>query len=102
MKYLSVLCLMTVSVSAQAREPSIPIPPIPPAEPPFQAAPLPNPNIQYPDHDAQRYSVTLDSGINHREAPDPGVAFAPGAHYQLDNDRRPFVLPGIMVHLPVP
>lgn len=102
MKCLILLCVITASASAQAREAPLPVPPIPPSEPPLQAAPLPNPNIEYPDNDPQHFTVTLDSGINHRAAPDPGVAFAPGAHYQLDNDRRPFVLPGLMVHVPVP
>jgi hypothetical protein len=44
----------------------------------------------------------LDTGINHRQAPTPGLGYAPGANYQLDNDRRTFVLPGIMMHVPLP
>lgn len=102
MKALALVVLMTVSTPAYAGEARLPVPPIPPATPPSQPAPVPNPNIIYPESDPRRFSVTLDSGINHREAPDPGVAFSPGARYQLDNDRRPFVLPGVMVRIPVP
>lgn len=102
MKALGCVFLIAFAPAALAREPSLPVPPIPPAQPPLQAAPMPDPNIVYPHSDAQRLSVTLESGINHRAAPDPGVAFEPGAHYTLDNDRRWFVLPGVMVHVPVP
>ena len=102
MKGLGCAILIAFASTAFAREPSLPVPPIPPRERPLQAAPVPNPNIVYPDNDVRRFTVTLESRINHREAPDPGFAFAPGAHYQLDNDRRWFVLPGLMVHVPVP
>ena len=102
MKRLACIFLVAVAPSAFARERSLPIPPIPPARPPLQAAPMPDPNIVYPDSDAQKLSVTLDSDINHRDAPAPGLAFSRGAHYQLDNDRRWLVLPGVMVHVPVP
>jgi hypothetical protein len=101
MKRLVVVFLIAFAASASAAEPPLPVPPIPPAEPPLPAAPMPNPNIVFTDNDGRRFSMTLDSGINHRDAPDPGFAFAPGSHYQLDNDRRLFV-PGLMVHVPIP
>jgi hypothetical protein len=102
MKGLAGVFLVALAPATFAREATLPVPPIPPIERPRQAAPVPDPNIVYPDHDGRRFTVTLDSKINHREAPDPGLAFAPGAHYQLDDDRRAFVLPGLMVHVPVP
>jgi hypothetical protein len=102
MKALACVFFVAFASAAFARELALPVPPIPPAERPLQPAPMPDPNIVYPDNDARRFTVTLDSRINHREAPDPGLAFAPGARYQLDNDRRWFVLPGLMVHVPVP
>jgi hypothetical protein len=102
MKGLGYVFLLAFAPAAVAREPSLPVPPIPPPGRPLQAAPMPNPNIVYPDNDRRRFTVTLDSRINHREAPDPGSAFAPGAHYKIDDDRRWFVLPGLMVHVPVP
>ena len=102
MKRLACIFLIAFAPAGSARERPLPIPPIPPAQRLLPAAPMPDPNIIYSDKFVQRYTVTLDSGINHREAPDPGFAFGPGSHYQLDNDRRWFVLPGIMVHVPVP
>jgi hypothetical protein len=102
MRCLACVYLIAIAATAYAKEPPLPVPPIPPAEPPLQAAPMPNPNIVYPDRTARRFTVTLDSDINHRTAPNPGVAFAPGSHYQIDDDRRWFVLPGIIVRVPVP
>jgi hypothetical protein len=46
--------------------------------------------------------VTLDSTINHRASPDPGLGYAPGAQYQIDRDRRALVLPGIRWRMPFP
>jgi hypothetical protein len=94
--------LILFAATAHAREPPLPVPPIPPAEPPPLPAPVPDLNIVLQDRDGPRLTVTLDNEINHRAAPDPGYAFAPGAQYQLDNDRRFFVLPGFMVHVPLP
>jgi hypothetical protein len=102
MKRMAVVLLFACAAPAYGRDISLPVPPIPPAGQPLPAAPMPNPNIVPPDRDAGRVTVTIDSGINHREAPSPGVAFSPGAHYKIDDDRRWFVLPGIIVSVPVP
>jgi len=80
---------------------NLPVPPIPPARPPTTDAPVPNLYATVPNEQG-RSLVTLDTGINHRQAPTPGMGYAPGASYQLDNDRRTFVLPGIMMHVPLP
>jgi hypothetical protein len=93
---------MLFATAANAGEPPLPVPPIPPAEPPPLVAPVPDLNIFLQDKSERRFTVTLDNAINHRAAPDPGFAFAPGAQYQLDSDRRWFVLPGFMVHVPLP
>lgn len=101
MRYLVWVSALLFALPAGARE-TLPVPPIPPAHPPLEAAPMPDPNIIRPASDVGPFSVTLDSRINHRAAPDPGVAFGNGAHYSLDADRRWFVLPGVMVHVPLP
>jgi hypothetical protein len=66
------------------------------------AAPVPDLNFVGQYDDRQQSTVTLDLGINHRLAPDGGLGYAPGSHYQIDNDRRWFVLPGVTVHVPLP
>jgi uncharacterized lipoprotein len=91
-----------IPIGAFARPPELPVPPIPPAVPPLADAPVPDPDFRVPYDRSGKLPVTLDPWINHREPPAPGLAFAPGAHYQLDNDRRWLVLPGIMFRVPFP
>jgi hypothetical protein len=103
MRGLIFALVVIAAIPAHAREPQLPIPPIPPAHPPNVAAPVPDLNIVAPYNDSRRSMVTLDSDINHRPAPDPGFAFSPGSQYRMDNDdRRLFVLPGITLHVPLP
>jgi hypothetical protein len=86
---------------AGAREPDLPVPPIPPATPPPMDAPMPNFTARVPPDTVMRSPVTFDPAINHRGAPVTGYGYAPGANYQVDNDRRLFV-PGLMLHMPFP
>jgi hypothetical protein len=92
---------LLIAAAAHAAEPGLPVPPIPPAEPPPSAAPVPDLDVVGQSDDAPSSAVTLYTEINHRAAPDAGLGYAPGAHYQLDNGRR-FFMPGIMVHVPLP
>jgi hypothetical protein len=94
-------CLLVFAAGANAWAQNLPVPPIPPARPPTTDAPVPNLYATIPAEPG-RSLVTLDTGINHRPTPTPGLGYAPGASYQLDNDRRTFVLPGIMMHVPLP
>jgi hypothetical protein len=101
MKGAVFVSLLLITVAAHARELPLPVPPIPPAEQPAMAAPVPDLTILEEGGASGSYRVTLFSGINHRSDPATGLAYAPGARYQLDNDRR-FMLPGVMVHVPLP
>jgi hypothetical protein len=95
-------CFVLFAVAANAQSLSLPVPPIPPARPPTIDAPVPNLNTTVPYTELGQALVTLDTSINHRATPAPGYGYSPGASYQLDNDRRAFVLPGIMMHVPLP
>jgi hypothetical protein len=98
-----VLAFVTLfAAGAHSRELRLPIPPIPPKTPPLMAAPVPDPDFIGPNNEPRNSAVTIDAGINHRAAPSPGLGYAPGARYQIDNDRRMFVLPGLMLHVPLP
>jgi hypothetical protein len=96
------LSFQTETLPAVARPLTPPVPQIPPSVPPPADAPVPNLAIEHPPGADTKPPVTLDLGINHRAAPDPGLTFAPGSRYQLDNDRRWLVLPGVMVRVPLP
>jgi hypothetical protein len=99
-RVLAVVNLLTGAVNA--KEPDLPVPPIPPAEPPLAAAPVPDLHLIGQFDDTLRSAVTLDLAINHRAAPSSGLGYSRGANYQIDNDRRFFVLPGVLVHVPLP
>jgi hypothetical protein len=98
-----------ISIGAFAKSPApplsllpLPLPPIPPAVPPPADAPMPDIDYRIPRDPTTKLPATLNLAINHREPPSPGLAFSPGSHYQLDNDRRWLFLPGIMLHVPFP
>ena len=101
MRGLVLALTILFAATANAREANLPVPPIPPAEAQMLAAPVPNLTLFSRDHDPQGSSLTLFTGINHRAAPATGLGYAPGTYYQLDNDRR-FMLPGVMLHVPLP
>lgn len=94
--------IMGIGAGANAREVPLPVPPIPPVHTPSMDAPVPDVDHLAPFGETQPSRLTLDSGINHRMAPDPGFGYAPGAHYQIDRDRRMLVLPGVRLRLPFP
>ena len=72
------------------------------AEAPAQLAPMPNPDLQVPAGPVNSgVSITLDTTINHRDSPDRGLAFSPGSRYQIQDDKRPFALPGVSFHVPI-
>jgi hypothetical protein len=102
LKRAILLLSFILATTTFARERPLPIPPVPPSVPPPMDAPVPDLDIQVPSSDPIRSPVTLDPLINHRESPGMGFGYAPGARYQLDNDRRFLVLPGILVRLPLP
>jgi len=87
---------------AAAREPALPLPPIPPAWAPMMEAPTPDLDARAPPEAARRAIVTLDLSLNHRAAPVVGDGYGPGARYKLDDDRRWLMVPGVMVRIPFP
>ena len=102
MRAMGFALLVLFAAGAGAREARLPVPPIPPARTPSVDAPVPDPNAFSPDTDVGPSRVTLDTDINHRPAPDPGFGYGPGAHYQIDRDRRLLVLPGVRFRLIFP
>jgi hypothetical protein len=90
-----------LTVTANAKEAPLPVPPIPPKQAAWSAAPMPNQTLFSRPLESWRYSVTLDTEINHRTDPEAGLGLGSSTRYQLDNDRR-FALPGVMVRIPLP
>ncbi len=59
-------------------EAPLPVPPIPPSQPPPMTAPMPDVDAPVPYAEAWRSPVTLYTGLNHRELPSSGVRFRAG------------------------
>ena len=102
MKIAAWLAALLWAASAIAAEAPLPVPPIPPSQPPPMAAPVPDLDAPIPTADGWLSPVTLYTDLNHRASPSIGSGYAPGARYQIDNDRRLLNLPGIMVRFPFP
>ena len=80
---------------------NLPVPPIPPSEPPAgDAAPVPNIDFRGPSATAgEQPSVSLRL---YRARPyDPGLGFAPGSRYQSTEDRKPIQTPGLSFSVPL-
>jgi hypothetical protein len=79
----------------------LPVPPIPPQNPPLaDAAPVPNVYAEAPvtpDSEEPSLNVRL-----YRAKPyDPGVGFVPGSRYQSSEDRKPIQTPGFSINVPL-
>jgi hypothetical protein len=91
-----------LSATVITSNPRLPVPPIPPAEPPSREAPLPDLDARAPSDDKERVRVTVDMGINNRDAPDTSLGFSPGSRYLVEDAHRPLGFPGIKFHVPFP
>ena len=81
-------------------EPPLPVPPIPPLRPPSQDAPVPDMDARAPPSADLPSSLTLDTDINRRGAPNTSLGYAPGSRYRVDDTRRPLAVPGLQWHMP--
>ena len=102
MKVAVWLAFLLCGAAANAGEAPLPVPPIPPVQAPPMEAPVPDLDAPVPTAQAWRSPVTLYTDLNHRASPSIGSGYAPGARYQIDNDRKLLNVPGIMMHFPFP
>ena len=93
------VCLMILGSPALAEE--LPIPPIPPENPPMaEAAPTPDFDARAPVTPASE-RPSVDVRLYRSDAPAPGFGFAPGSRFQTAEDRKPIQTPGISVTVPL-
>ncbi len=80
---------------------SLPVPPIPPADPPSgQSAPLPDRDMQPPlDATSQGARVSVEDFRIRRFY--PGLAYSPGSHFETSEEKRPIQTPGLAVQVPL-
>jgi len=95
-----VLALLATAGAAPARR-QLPVPPIPPANPPSsQVAPT-------PDRDSTAPADTAGNGIQVRPYDfrvrrfKDGMGFAPGSQFESAEDKRAIQTPGVSVRVPL-
>jgi|SRR6185437_3542506 len=80
---------------------ALPVPPIPPAQPPRSiAAPVPNSDFHAPVPLAET-GPTVGLKFYRAQTYDPSMGFGPGARYQTSEDRKPIQTPGFLVNVPL-
>ena len=78
----------------------LPVPPIPPAHPPFnEAAPVPDRDASGPSAEGARTRAKLEFYRMNRV--DSSQGFVPGSRYWGEDDRRFLPSPGVSVRVPL-
>nr|WP_294524809.1 hypothetical protein [uncultured Rhodopila sp.] len=99
MTRILLLCLMIFAFPAMAEE--LPVPPIPPENPPIdEAAPTPDVNARAPVTPASE-RPSVDVRLYRSNPPDPSLGFAPGSRFQTAEDRKPIQTPGLSITVPL-
>ncbi len=101
MKHTALLFLAVLLTAAAAPETLLPVPPIPPSQPPTDmAAPVPDDDLRPP--------VTVAEGdpqfklqVYRVHRYDGSQGFLPGSRYESTEDRKPIQTPGISVSVPL-
>jgi hypothetical protein len=92
---------LIVVLTAGASPPrSLPVPPIPPANPPSaQSAPMPDRELRAPLDNAGGVQVSVQDFRIQRYY--PGMAYSPGSRFETSEEKRPIQTPGLTVKLPL-
>lgn len=92
--------LVLVAMAGSAMAQRLPVPPIPPANPPpADLAPVPNRNILPPI--AEPGGVRVRPEVFSATRPDASAGFMPGSRYQPSDERRPLQTPGLRLTVPL-
>lgn len=95
-----VLALLVTTAAAPARRP-LPLPPIPPANPPIsQIAPVPDRDMTAPLDTAGNGVQVRPHDFRVRRFKD-GMGFAPGSQFESAEDKRAIQTPGVSVRVPL-
>jgi hypothetical protein len=94
--------MVTVLALSLANASRLPVPPIPPAAPPIDDAPVPDKDAMSPTALAnQHVSVTVENFRNQSKKSDPAAGFSPGSQYQDSVERKGIQTPGFLVTVPL-
>jgi hypothetical protein len=90
-----------LALSPAANGDDLPVPPIPPANPPaVDTAPVPNADAHAPVA-ASSEEPSIDVRLYRVRRYDPSLGFAPGSRYQSTEDRKPIQTPGFSISVPL-
>lgn len=80
---------------------SLPVPPIPPADPPSgQSAPMPNATAAPPSSPAST-QASIEPSLFRADRRAQGLGYAPGSQFQDSEDRKPIQTPGLVIRVPL-
>jgi hypothetical protein len=93
--------LFMAALSAIATADELPVPPLPPSNPPTaEIAPVPDPDVRDPvKPDAGQTSVNVR--FYREKTYDTSMGFVPGSRYQSTEDRKPIQTPGFSLSVPI-
>ncbi len=93
------ICFLILAVGPAVAQP-LPIPPIPPTNPPTaDLAPRPNPDILPPV--AGPEGVRVRPEVFQATRPDASLGFTPGSRYQSSDERSQWQTPGLRMTVPL-
>ena len=89
-------------VMAAGPAPTLPVPPIPPANPPADnsIAPVPNPNVIAPHEGPQPLADITIQDFRVKDT-NQGLGYVPGSQFQTSEDKRPIQTPGLTWKVPL-
>jgi hypothetical protein len=98
----ALLALVTVlGAAAPDQGARLPVPPIPPANPPGDvAAPTPDADARAPVRSASTGPWVSVENFRAQQY-DPSQGFAPGSRFQTTEERKPIQTPGISIRVPL-
>jgi hypothetical protein len=93
--------LIVLATAAASPPRSLPVPPIPPADPPSgQSAPMPDRDALAP-HETVEQTVRVRVRDFRADRVNQGMAYTPGSQFQTSEDKRPIQTPGFTVEVPL-
>lgn len=97
----AVFLLVVATGAAPAPAPSLPVPPIPPADPPSDhSAPIPDRDAQAP-LGAGTESVQVNVQDFRIRRFYQGLGYGPGSHFETSEEKRPIQTPGVALKVPL-
>jgi hypothetical protein len=99
---LWLVLLALVFTAGASPKHSLPVPPIPPANPPRdQSAPVPNPDVRAPTEISSQGARVGLQDFRARRFNNEGLGYTPGSQYENTEDKRAIQTPGLSVQVPL-